>query len=399
MSLQPVQEVYTTEELNVSNTYTIALGDEIKYYQIPSYNDTNFLTSSLSHLWSFFNLRTETDYNLANLPYTDGGRIGTALEQLPEAFWNKGAIGFSLSNSNYRVQVYGQNTAIQIPLDSTYTGMTSGLTGTTLYSSLVYNSDILIKNPYNLCSGTKADSFKSEPSKAYTNDIGIGYAYIDGKNPNPEGVYKFYDSGVVYLVSNDVNNSFSGATGSSTSWGYLYGQTSKYSNGAPLISFDPTNTQFAGVGGYDRIVGAMFLNYGFGFIFDPELTQAFDWATVNGDPTSLTGGTFTSGSTAYRGQDLDLAEILNVKIIADGNTWKSSSNTSYIGTNADCGVATTTITLHDSMGMCLAVAKPDEALIKTDGKYLIFDLQLPLSENIQTSLADTRGVIDNIVIS
>jgi hypothetical protein len=36
------------------------------------------------------------------------------------------------------------------------------------------------------------------------------------------------------------------------------------------------------------------------------------------------------------------------------------------------------------------------ALVKEDGKYLIFDLELPLSENIQTSLADTRGIVVNL---
>lgn len=399
MSLQPVQEVYTSEESNISNTYTIALGDEIKYYRIPSYNNTNFTTSSLSHLWSFFNLRTEVDYNLSNTSYINGGLLGTALEKLPEAFWNYGAIGFSLDNDNYRIQVYGQNLAMQIPLNSSYTGMTSGLTATTLYSSFVYNPDALIKNPYDLCSGAKVDSFKSEASKAYTNDVGIGFAYADGKNPNPENNYKFYDSGVVYLVSNDINNTFSGSTGSSVSWGYLYGQPNKYANGSPLISFEPSNTQFSGVGGYDRIVGALFLNYGFGFIFDPELTQSFNWSPASGDPDSISGATFTSGSTAVRGQDLDLAEILNVKIVADGNTWKGSTNSSYVGTGLSCGVATTTITLHDNLGNCLAIAKPDEALIKNDGNYLIFDLKLPLSQEIQTGLADTRGVVDNINIS
>jgi hypothetical protein len=140
----------------------------------------------------------------------------------------------------------------------------------------------------------------------------------------------------------------------------------------------------------------MFLNYGFGFVFDPDLVKGFDWLAVTGDPTSLTGGTFTSGQTAFNGSDMDIAEVLNVKIVADGETWQASSNPSYIGLGSaasSCGIATTTITLHDDMGNCLAVVKPDEALVKQQGKYLIFDLELPLSEDIQTSLADTRGLL------
>jgi len=393
MGLQNVQNVYQTEKTDISNIYTVAIGEEMKYYQIPAYSNATFVNSSLSHLWSFFNLRTETDYNLANQPFANGGLLGTALEGLPDSFYNHGMVGFSITNTNYRVQLYGQNVGVKIPLDSTYTGMTSGLTATTLYNSFIYNPDILKKDFTSLCSGVQADEYKSEPAYEYTNNKGIGFKYIDGKNPNPASPYKFYDSGLVYLVSNDVSYTFSGATGSSTSWGYLYGQTSKYANGARTISFEPGNTQYTGTGGYDRVIGAMFLNYGFGFIFDPDLVKGFDWSTVTGDPTSLTGGTFTSGQTVFNGADMDIAEILNVKIVADGNTWQSTTNPSYIGTGADCGIALSTITLHNSVGDCLAIVKPNMALVKEDGKYLIFDLELPLSENIQTSLADSRGIL------
>ena len=393
MGLQNVQDVYQTEKTDISNIYTVAIGEEMKYYQIPAYSDATFVNSSLSHLWSFLNLRTETDYNLANQPFANGGLLGTALEGLPDSFYNHGMVGFSIPNSNYRVQTYGQNVGVKIPLDSTYTGMTSGLTATTIYSSFIYNPDILKKDFTSLCSGVQADEYKSEPAYEYTNNKGIGFKYIEGKNPNPASPYKFYDSGLVYLVSNDVSYTFSGATGSSTSWGYLYGQTNKYANGARTISFEAGNTQYTGTGGYDRVIGAMFLNYGFGFIFDPDLVKGFDWSTVTGDPTSLTGGTFTSGQTVFNGADMDIAEILNVKIVADGKTWQSTTNPSYIGTGADCGIALSTITLHNRVGDCLAIVKPDMALVKEDGKYLIFDLELPLSENIQTSLADTRGIL------
>jgi len=394
MALQKVENVYTSEEVDISSVYTMAIGDEIKYYEIPAFNDANFLNSSLSHLWGFFDMRTETDYNVANQPYANGGLIGTALESLPEAFYNTGAVGFSISNSNYRVQIYGQNNALYVPLNSSYTGMTSGLTATTLYSSFIYNPDILKKNPFSLCSGVQADEYKSEASPEYTNNFGIGYQYAPGKNPNPESTYKFFDSGVVYLMSNNVYNTFTGATGSSLTWDYLYAQPNKFANGARLISFEPGNTQYTGVGGYDKIVGAMFLNYGFGFIFDPDLVKGFNWSTISGDPTSITGGTFTSGQTAFNASDMDLAEILKVKIVAQPNVWVSSPNSSYIGQGQDCGIATSTITLHGPAGECLAVVKPDEALIKNQDGYLIFDLELPLSEPItpQTGTLSWNGV-------
>lgn len=402
MALQQVANVYSKEETNKSSVYTMGFGEEIKYYQIPAYNDPNFLNSSLSHLWSFFSMRTETDYNTVNRPFANGGLLNTAIEKLPEAFWSNGMVGFSIPNDNYRVQIDGKNIALYIPLNSSYTGMTSGLTATTLYSSFVYSVDNLKKSPTSLCAGVTVDTYKSEAAYEYTNNFGIGYKYVVGKNPvgltvNQEN-YPYFDSGVVYLVSDSVYNTFSGATGSSTSWSYQYNNDLKYSLGARTISFEGSNTQYTGVGGYDRVVGAMFLNYGIGFIFDPDLVKGFDWSTVNGDPTSLTGGTFTSGQTAYNAADLDLAETLVVKVIADENTFKSTTNSSYMGLGsaaASCGIATTTITLHNQTGDCLAIAKPDAALIKQQGQYLIFDLSLPVSGPIQDSLADTRGLIWN----
>lgn len=393
MALKEVTDVYQIEKTDISNVYTMGIGQEMKFYQVPAYNNPSFLTSSLSHLWGFFDMRTEVDYNTTNLPYANGGLLGTALEQLPNAFYNTGAVAFSIPNTNYRVQVYGQNDALYIPLNSTYSGMTSGLTATTLYSSFTYQPDILEKDVASLCSGVMADEFKSESAYEYTNNLGIGYQYIEGKNPNPASDYTYFDSGLVYLVTDSVYNTFSGSTGSTLSWSSGYNTKNRYANGARLISFDPSNTQYTGVGGYDRIVGAMFLNYGLGFIFDPDLVGAFDWSTVMGDPTSITGGTFTTGQTAFNASDMDISENLEVKIVAKPNEWVASPNSSYIGTGQDCGIATTTITLHDKMGNCLAMVKPNTALIKERDNYLIFNLELPLSNPIQTSLADTRGTI------
>jgi len=221
----------------------------------------------------------------------------------------------------------------------------------------------------------------------------MGWKYLQGTNPdgNPEAEYKEFDSGIVFLVSDDVYNTFSGATGSSVSWNYLWNQPNKYSNGARLIDWSLGQTNHPNY--YDRIVGALFLNSGFVFIWDPEITQAVDWSTINGDPTSLTGGTFTSGQTYFNGTDMDMASVLNVKIVADNNTWKASTNPTYIGQSSDCGIAMTTINLYDQAGRCLAVVKPDESMIKQNGQYFMIDLELPLSGDIQESLATTRGLI------
>lgn len=394
MAFKPVTDVFTEENTSISSVYTMAIGPEITYYKIPAYN-SGFTMSSLSHLWSNINVRTEADYNIINQPYSSGGFLGSALEKIPEAFWTTGAVGFSIKNDNYRVQIYGQNIGMQIPINSTYPGATSGLTATTVYGSFVYNVDNLNKNPNSLCSAANIDSFISEPNKAWTSDQGIGFAYLQGTNPNTAAPYKFFDSGVVYLMSDVIYNTFSGATGSSSSWGYQFGQTNKYSKGARQISTDPSNTQYTGVGGYDRIVGAVFLNFGFGMIWDPQLVSAFDWSRViGGDETTISGATFTSGDTAFVSQDYDISESLKVNIVAGQNEWVSSTNSSYIGTGQDCGIAISTVGLYDATGGLLAIVKPSEAIIKTPGNFLILNLELPVSANIQTSLADTRGRID-----
>ena len=391
----PVTNVYQEEQTNISSVYTMAPGNFVTYYKLPSYTDTNFNETSLSHLWGHLSLRTLGDYNVINQPYGNGGWLGTALEGLVESFYTYGAIAFTINNNRYRTKIYGQNVALTMPVNSAFSGTTSGLTAATLYSSFIYSPNNLNKSTTSVCAGCIVDTYESEASITWTNDQEIGYKSTPGTNPNPNNnKYPYFDSGVVYLMSDVVYNTFSGATGSSSSWGYLFGQTNKYANGARQISTDPSNTQYTGTGGYDRIAGVMFLNFGFGIIFDKQLVQAFDTSQLTGDYTTITGATTTSGYTNFVGADYDIAEILNVDIIAKPEEWPASSNSSYIGTGEDCGVAVSTITLHGEDGQCLAIAKPDEAIVKEQGQYLVLNLKIPVSEDIQTSLATSVGRTD-----
>ena len=66
MALKEVTDVYQIEKTDISNVYTMGIGQEMKFYQVPAYNNPSFLTSSLSHLWGFFDMRTEVDYNTTN---------------------------------------------------------------------------------------------------------------------------------------------------------------------------------------------------------------------------------------------------------------------------------------------------------------------------------------------
>ena len=377
----PVNEVFTQAEKDISSVYTIP-GSDITWYRLYPFTDPNFLNNSLSHLWSKVGMYTEFNYNAANLPYESGGLLNTALERLPSAFYQNGAAVFAIPNSEYRVQLTGQNAALYIPLNSSYTGMTSGLTATTLYSSFIYQPNVTQKDPNNLCTSSIVDSVISEFSPEYTANFGIGNAYQEGTNPNPQAEYSQFNSGVVYLVCNDINKSFSGATGSSLSWGYLYNHPNKYVDGARLISFAPNNTQYTGVNGHDLIVGALFLNEGFGMIWDTDLVGAIDWSTINGDPYSVTGGTFTTGQTAFNTVDMDISQNLHVNIILPSGQW-DSQNPSYIAQgNSDCGLAISELTLHDEQFNCLAIVKFDEAMIKTRDKIKVIELKVPVSNPI-----------------
>jgi hypothetical protein len=400
MALQPVTDVYQFSETNKSSVYSMGLGPELTWYKLPAYNDSGFTSSQLSHIWGYLGMYNETSINTANLPQSQGGLIGTALERLGGAFETTGAIVFSVTNSNYRVSIDGTNIALLIPLDSNYSGVTSGISATTLFSSYIYNPDILNKNPASLCSPSNADSYISEPSQKYTAELGIGYEYVPGTNPNTSANYPYFDSGITYLVSDSIYKIFTGATGSSLSWSYGYNVPNKYQNGAQLISFDPSNFDpngFIGTGGYDIIVGAVFNNFGFGIIWDPNLVGAFKWSASTGNYNSISGATFSSGDTIFNAADLDFAEKVRVKVVMDAQQFNQSANPSYIGlgSNTDCGVAFTNLTLHDELGNCLAIARIDEAVIKTEGQYKIFDIDIPVSGDITDSLADTRGLLYN----
>ena len=397
MALQPVTDVYQFSETNKSSVYSMGLGPEITWYKLPAYNEVGFTSSGLAHIWGYLGVYNQASINMMNLPQAQGGFIGTALERLSGAFENTGAVAFSITSDNYRVSIDGTNIALLIPLDMNYSGVTSGMSATTLFSSYIYNPGILDKNISSLCSPSDADSYRSEPSQRYTAELGIGYEYVPGTNPNSSSDYPYFDSGITYLVADSIYKTFTGATGSSISWGYGYNVANKYQNGAPLITFDPSNPNpngFTGTGGYDIITGAFFNNFGFGIIWDPNLVGAFKWSASTGNFNSTSGATFSSGDTIFNAADLDFAEKVRVNIVMDAMQFNQSGNPSYIGLgNEDCGTAFTTLTLHDDVGNCVAIVRPDEAVVKTEGQYKIFDLDLPISGDITDSLADTRGLL------
>lgn len=396
MSLQPVENVSTVTKEVQSDVYTAGLSDEIKFFKIPAFSSNDYLNSSLSHLTSLVSLRTTADYNKANVDVNYGGLLNTSLSTLPDSFMNQGMVGFSLPNSNYRVSFGGSNIEFKIPLNSGYSGITSGLSATTLYSSYFYSPDVLDKDFTSLCKGTVADSLKGEAFRPVTDNAGIGFKYLQGRNPNENDTnYPYFYSGVVFLFSDDVYNTFSGATGSSTSWSYQYGSPTKFANGAKMASFQASNQSPWWSGpGYDRAIGCFFLTSGFGLLWDPEVVNSLDWASAIGDPTTVTGATFSTGYTYMNATDIDLTVYLKVRMVGKPNEWAGSTNSSYIGLNKDCGIVATTFNLYDSNGECLAMVKSDDPVVKNIEDYLVYEVEFPIPGEIDYSgIQTTRGKV------
>lgn len=376
MALLPVNNVYDTINEVTSSLYNV-FGDNMTFYKVLPFTNTS--SHPISHSWTALNMYNETSYNLANTSITYGGLLQSSLEGVPKAFWEHGMIVASFDSSTYREKFNGYNFGIYIPLDSTYTGMTSGLTATTLYSSFMWKNNALDIDPNNLCIGTMVDAQTCETNVPFTNNVGIGFPYLKGMNPM-QSTENFY-SGIAYLFTDNIYNTFTGATGSSTSWSYQFGVDKKFAKGARLAYPSLAHTEN---GTYDVAVGMVNLTAGLVYIWDKNLVEGFNWSGFTGD--ILTGATTTSGNTYAVVQDMDTEVIANIEIIATPGQWNNTSNPSIIGEN--CDTAFTNICLYDGSGNLLAVATPNQAIPLTADDYNIIKLSATISGAI---IADTEG--------
>lgn len=376
--LQQIEDKRMVYHIHTSDVGTIAYNDELTFTEINSVNDSTFNSNGVNSVWSLFNLYSSKNFNELNVNYSDGGLIDTALEPLLNAYNDYGMIMFQ--NSNFRKMINGQNIEIKIPLDSTYTGATSGLTATTLYSSFIDDDNVKVKSTDSVCDGFVIDSLYEEPSTEWTDGKGIGYKY-DASN-------EFHESDVVFLMSNDTVG-FSGATGTSKDWSDGYKINNKYTyDKAPLIT--PTGLD------RDTIAGVVFLRSGTGFIFDEHFVKGFDFVGSTGG-TGTTGVHFTGNQAYMNASDIDTKTALQVDLILKPENFTTSLNPSYVEDSlvngSNCDVAFNTITLHDNSGECLVVAKASEPILKPEGEYSVITLDIPIGGGVQDSLADTRGII------
>jgi hypothetical protein len=295
-----------------------------------------------------------------------------------------------VGNDQYRVELNGYTVGLRIPMNPSYTGMTSGLSYTTLYGAFISNPSDLKLSPSKLCDGTIMDSKTSENLQQFTSDLGLGFPYVQGVNYNATrntNSTALFDSGIVYLFSDDIYKTFTGGTGSSMSWGYNFSNTTnKYALGARTADIDFGYTQHQGY--YDLIVGMINTKSGMFYLWDKNIVEGFEWSGFTGNP--LTGVTTTSGNTYGIIQDMDTSVSLQIDIIVKPNEYTNTGNLSAIGES--CNTVFTSICLYDELGNMLGVAKPNEAVtIPTDG-YSPFVLNLPISGAIEPDGIWSNGV-------
>jgi len=366
-----------TNDKNVSSVFTMAFGSELKFTKLDSVNDAGFKTNKYNSLWSMFNL--------------NGGMISTVWESILDAYNTNGMVMFEVSDQNFRKSINGQNIEIKIPLSGgTFTGTTSA---TTLYSSYIDTESLKVKSTNSVCDPYKIDMAYSEPNRMFTNDFGIGYVYQIGTNPlcgpghDNDCNGDEYDSGLTLLMSND----WSPWSGSSTAktWSDGYNVVNKYTKEvAPLITPNGPNRDVA--------AGALFNNSGLGFIWAESFVNNFDWSGGTGG-TGTTMVTFVPSEAYLNASDIDTSTKLQIDLIMSPGDFNTSLNQSYIEdsiTNgSNCDVAYNTITLNDSQGRCLVVAKSSEPIVKIKNDYSIVTVDIPIDGNLVASLQETRGCV------
>ena len=381
---------------NISDVFTMAYGSELKFTKLDSVSDSGFKTNKYNNLWSMFNLNSEKIFDSYNVNYSEGGMINTVWESILASYSTNGMVMFEVSDQNYRKSIDSQNIEVKIPLSGgTFTGTTSA---TTLYSAFIDTESLKVKSTNSTCDPFLLDLAYAEPNKMFTNDFGIGYNYQVGTNPetnqkvqnvnsNKARSKSIYNSGVVLLMSNDWTP-WSGSSSAKT-WSDGYKVVNKYTKeAAPLITPSGPNRDVAS--------GAFFVNSGLGFIWAEDFVNNFNWSGGTGG-TGTTMVSFMSSEAYFNASDIDTSTTLQVDLVMEPRDFNTSLNQSYIEDSIEngenCSVAYNTITLNDSQGRCLVVAKSPTPVTKIDGNYSIVTVNIPIDGNTTTSLADIRGCV------
>jgi hypothetical protein len=308
--------------------------------------------STFSHLFSTLSLPVNQNMNNKwEQTFNNGGFSGTAIQDLYNI---NTVIFFNIDASAYEQMIDGRTFSLRIPLDSSYTGSTSGLSTTTLYSS--YAKTNLLTQPSN--SNPALSSFDTTYSERF-----LPASEYFG---NPDNQLSDYSSGIVWLFSDNIQrpNNFSG-----NSWSLASNNNNPYTNGKETFNFINS-----GSNNVDKAVGIVNLNAGLGAIFNRDLVNAFDFSlAIGGTGTTLT--TFNSSDVLCTLKSVSVDYFQRIIAIAGADEFFTSQNPTY---HSDCNgmVKITKIGLYNDLGECIGVVVPNEPITKQKDQFITFDIKL-----------------------
>lgn len=356
-TLKPVTSVTINKEVIVSD-YIIASGPNLTYSLISKTGTT------LSHLWLAGTIPlpvTPKMEEIYSIPYGDGGLADTAMEVFGQTTDN--IIFINLQHPLYNKQaISGHDLKIDIPLDPTWSGLTSGLTTTSIYGSYMRTPKLLEKSA-GPCGVSKFDQMHSENSETVTDNIHIGQRKVLGINPMSG---EHYESGIVYLFCDDIQrpNTPSGSTATTTTWSTAHGQSNPYTNGKEPFNYRDSLEYYK-----DKPVGFCDLYGGFCKIFNPDLVNAFDFSLATGG-TGTTQVSFAPGVADFKFKTVEIDNFWGVTVIANPGEFTHSQNPTW--ENSDCkDVYITGVALCDNSGQTVAMAIPNEPIKKSENGFFI----------------------------
>jgi len=304
-------------------------------------------------------------------PYVDGGLSGTSAEYLVTDVDNNIIIA-NISNNAFDMAIDGLNFSLTIPLDATYTGATSGLTATTLYSSFLKTPFYDQKSTTGPCACSVMDGLYSEESFLITRELNLGMPEENGINPESNS---YYNSGIVYLFSDDIKKPNVSATTVSTtnSWSNGFGSDCPYT----LYKKFPFNYMDDTLNGYyrDQPVGAVDLYGGIVTIFNKDLVNAFDFSLSTGGTIS-SGATFPSSVANSTFRTLDVEMSINTTLIAGKNEFNYSNNPTWNPVTCGDKIYITYIELYDSAGKLVGMCVPQNPIEKAFDDTVVVQAKL-----------------------
>jgi hypothetical protein len=285
-----------------------------------------------------------------------------------------------VDTSAYRKSLNGFDLALKMSI-SGGTGDLSGLTATTLYSTFFDQPSMLKRQESGPCALTRADSLYFETLPDAVQKTGIGQAVENG-NPSND-----YQSGIVFLFSDDLSFTTGSTTGTSFSTSHMV--NNPYLNKKKLA-------KFTGLG-YDKAVGMVDCISGLICLWNKDIVKSFSWGSATGG-TGTTMAVFPPSINYMNTTDIDSSVESLIRVQASPDQFTTTTNTSrdqaiQAGVECEEKILISEICLWDSSGKCTAIGVPSEIVEKQKNGYFIVDLRVTLDGGIQDNPLADAGVV------